>query len=72
MEVIMKVMLVLAALLNIFTTGRALGGMLMMIRALQIILHLPMFRVLFPGNVLMVFTAIRPIIAFDVLDLPFL
>jgi hypothetical protein len=45
--------------------------MLMLIRSLQIILHLPMFFILFPGNVLMVFKAIRPIVAFDILDIDF-
>lgn len=30
-----------------------------------------MFFILFPGNVLMVFKAIRPIVAFDILDIDF-
>ena len=42
--------------------------MIGMIRALQIILHLPMFRILLPGNVTMIFQIIVPVAMFDIVD----
>ena len=42
--------------------------MMFLIRALQIILHLPMFRFLIPSNFSMITEIISPIIMFDVLD----
>ena len=67
----MTVILVLAAVLNIFTTGRAMIAMLMMIRAMQLLFHLPLLRVIFPGNVMMIYNTVRPLVAFEVLDLFF-
>lgn len=61
--------LIVSACINLLITGRALNSMVMLIRSLQIVLHLPMFYVLFPGNVMMVFDAIRPLVAFDLLNL---
>jgi hypothetical protein len=40
----------------------------MMIRSLQIILHLPILKVLVPSNVSMVFGFIIPVVMFDILD----
>ena len=42
--------------------------LMFLIRALQIILHLPMFRFLIPSNFSMFTEVISPIIMFDVLD----
>ena len=47
------------------------GGMeymIGMIRSLQMILHLPMMKIIVPGNVSMLFSAIIPIAMFDVLE----
>lgn len=42
--------------------------MLELIRTLQMILHLPIFRIIIPSNVSQVFSVIIPIAMFDVLD----
>ena len=42
--------------------------MIAMIRSLQMILHLAMYKILLPGNVTMVFSIIIPIVMFDILD----
>jgi len=42
--------------------------MIGMIRSLQMILHLPMMKIIVPGNVSMLFSAIIPIAMFDVLE----
>lgn len=39
-----------------------------MINTLQIILHLPMMTLIFPGNVITIFRLILPIAQFDVLE----
>lgn len=47
------------------------GGMhymLLMMRNLQLLLNLPIMNILFPGNVMMVFSIAMPIVMFDVLD----
>ena len=47
------------------------GGMsymLMMIQSLQLILNYPFVSVIFPGNVMMVYSITIPIIMFDVLE----
>ena len=41
-----------------------------MIRCLQISLHLPMFNIIFPANVMILFTKIIPVVMYDVLDNP--
>ena len=42
--------------------------MITLIRSLQIILHLPLIRILIPSNINMVFSVIIPIVMFDILD----
>mmetsp|Transcript_24944 Transcript_24944/g.38743 ORF Transcript_24944/g.38743 Transcript_24944/m.38743 type:complete len:122 (+) Transcript_24944:2352-2717(+) len=48
-----------------------LGSMeytLMMINSLQLIVHLPVLQVIFPGNMMMFLQIILPIVMFDILD----
>ena len=42
--------------------------MIGLIRALQIILHLPVFKMILPGNVTMIFQLVVPVAMFDILD----
>ena len=53
--------------MTMFLQGSGLY-MLMMIRSLQIVLHLPILKVLVPSNVSMVFGLIVEVVMFDVLD----
>ena len=49
-----------------------MGGaaiMLQYIRALQIILHMPLLSTILPANIMLVFNMIMPVVMFDVLDL---
>ena len=42
--------------------------MMFMIRALQLVLHLPMLQVIIPSNVSMLTEMLSPIVMFDVLE----
>ena len=59
-------------LIGTFVMNQIMSGgyrfMLEMIRSLQLILHLPMLRIVFPANVSSLFSAIVPIAMLDVLD----
>lgn len=66
-EVSLRILLIVTFIMSIFLQGSALYFTLM-IRALQIALHLPLLKVLVPSNVSMVFGYIIPVVGFDVLD----
>mmetsp|Transcript_41185 Transcript_41185/g.62649 ORF Transcript_41185/g.62649 Transcript_41185/m.62649 type:complete len:111 (+) Transcript_41185:3922-4254(+) len=53
--------------LNLFIGG-ALSYMLLFIRSLQLIIHLPIFHVLMPANVILFYKSIMPFAKFDLLD----
>ena len=63
----MKIMLLIAFMLNLVMSS-GMEYMIGMIRSLQMILHLPMMKIIVPGNVSMLFSAIIPIAMFDVLE----
>ena len=42
--------------------------MFIMVRALQIIMHLPIIQVLFPANIMIIIRALFPTIGFDIMD----
>ena len=65
------IILVLSFLMNLLISGRAMHYMIMMIRSLQMILHLPMLQVIFPGNISMMFTIMVPIVMFDIFNADF-
>lgn len=48
--------------------GQAMKFMFIMVRSLQLILHLPILRVIFPANVMMIIKVMIPTVCFDVLD----
>ena len=69
----MKIILVLAIFINIIFSG-ASWHVFTMIRCLQIILHLPMMKTIFPANVSMIFSILVPVVMFEILsdDFPYL
>ena len=63
----MKIMLIATFAMNLVMSG-AMVYMMAMVRSLQMILHLPLFKVILPGNVSMLFEIMIPIVMFDILD----
>lgn len=69
LNALMQGCLVFSVILYLITNGpRAMQFMFIMVRALQMILHLPMMTVLFPANVLTIIEIMIPTIGFDILD----
>lgn len=66
-ELSLKWLLIISFSMNIFLQG-AMYYMSALIRSLQIVLHLPIINIIIPGNVLMTFGYIFPVVMFDVLD----
>ena len=65
----MKGITIIAIAFNlIFGMGGA-TNMLQYIRALQLILHMPLLSTILPANLMMVFNLVMPVVMFDVLDL---
>jgi hypothetical protein len=63
----LKFMFVFTLVLNIFCHG-ALDYMIRVIRSLQMIIHMPMLRIIIPANVIVFYEIIIPIIMFDILE----
>ena len=63
----MKIMLIATFAMNLIMSG-AMVYMIAMVRSLQMILHLPLLKVILPGNVSMLFEIMIPIVMFDILD----
>lgn len=63
----MKIIFLIAFILNLVLTG-GFEYFIMMIRVLQMTLHLPMLQILVPANVIMVFQVIITIAMFDILE----
>ena len=65
----MLALLIVSIVLYVITSGgRAMKFMFIMVRALQIIMHLPIIQVLFPANVMIIIRALFPTIGFDIMD----
>jgi len=47
---------------------QAMRFMFVMMRTLQIIMHLPIMHIIFPANVITLFSALIPTLSFDILD----
>jgi hypothetical protein len=59
----------IALVVNIFLAGAgSLEYLINMINSLQMILHLPMLRIIVPPNVAGFFKVVLPIVMFDVLE----
>ena len=63
----LKTMLLVDFALNFMLSG-AMAFMITLIRSLQMILHLAMYKILLPGNVLMVFSIIIRVVMYDILE----
>jgi hypothetical protein len=65
MKKLMLTILSLGILMNIVGSG-SVEYMILMFRSLQIVLHLPIFRVIFPANALLFFQFSFSVIQFDI------
>ena len=63
----MEIILVFSFILSLFD-GKSLDQLIIFLRSLSIILHIPLTRILVPSNVNMVFSIIIPIVMFDILE----
>jgi len=61
------IMMIGTFLLNIVFSGGMLY-FLTLIRSLQIVLHIPMLKVILPGNVSLFFSQVISVAMFDILD----
>lgn len=69
LEKLMIITLIISILLFFITNGpMPLRYMFIMARSLQLTFHLPMIKVIFPSNVMMMIRIIIPVIGFDVLE----
>ena len=65
----MKGFTIFAIAFNLLFGMGGAANMLQYIRALQLILHMPLLTTILPANIMMVFNMIMPVVMFDVLDL---
>ena len=63
----MKIMLVIVFLLNFVLSG-SMKYMTMLVRFLQIVLHLPLIHISIPGNVISLNKVLIEVAMFDILD----
>lgn len=63
----LKILLVITFVLNILLRGSG-HYFTMLINSLQIVLHLPIIKVIVPANVSMVFSYMIPVVMFDIFD----
>mmetsp|Transcript_27117 Transcript_27117/g.41271 ORF Transcript_27117/g.41271 Transcript_27117/m.41271 type:complete len:244 (-) Transcript_27117:1254-1985(-) len=66
-EASLKLLLVIVFLLNVVLQG-GMRYMLLLIRALQIVLHIPLLRIAVPAHVAKLFSSTISVATFDVLD----
>jgi hypothetical protein len=64
----MKSLFLIAFILNQIVFSGGMKYMMTLIRALQLILHLPMLRIVIPANVATMISIIMPIVMFDILE----
>ena len=68
-ESLMFPMLVISILLYLMTQGgQAANFMFMMVRSLQMIMHLPLFQIIFPANVMTTIQILIPAVSFDIME----
>jgi hypothetical protein len=66
----MKGIMIFSIVINfVLTNGRAIDFYVLMINSLQMVVYLPLLRIVNPGNILMFYQIIRPLVAFDVMEL---
>ena len=65
----MVLFMVVSILLYLMSNGgKAMRFMFIMVRSLQLIMHLPMVQIVFPGNVMMMIGILIPVVGFDILE----
>jgi hypothetical protein len=66
----MKGIMIFSIIINfVLTNGQAIDFYVLMINSLQMVVYLPLLQIVNPGNVLLFFQIIRPLVAFDVMEL---
>lgn len=63
----MKGVLIMSFVLNIVLSG-VMSYMVSWLNSLQMIIHLPMLRYMFPANVSSLYSLIMPVVTFDIID----
>ena len=66
-KVVMQSSILTTVALNVVFQG-ALSLIFGMINSLQLVLHIPIMRIVLPGNLMTVFAVLIPIVMFDVLQ----
>lgn len=65
----MNILLIVSIALYLISNGKlAIRFMFIMVRSLQLIMHLPMMQVIFPGNAMTLIVIVIPVVGFDVLE----
>ena len=65
----MNILLIVSIALYLISNGKlAIRFMFIMVRSLQLIMHLPMMQVIFPGNAMTLIVIIIPVVGFDILE----
>ena len=67
-----EALLIISVIVNLMFNDLTLNYILAMIRALQIVIHLPLMRIYITANLNMVFSILIPIIMFDIMDSDYL
>ena len=66
---LMQTFLIISIVLYILSNGgRAMRFMFIMVRSLQMILHLPIMAIIFPSNAMTIIAILIPIVGFDILE----
>ena len=63
----MKIIFIVSIAMNVIFQG-GMRYYMLLIRILQLILHLPIFHIMVPGNVSMLFQILIPIVTFDIIS----
>ena len=64
----LKYIFIIALMFNVFMNEKMMKYMMFLIRPLQLILHMPLFRIVLPSNFSMLNNIIAPIMMFDILS----
>ena len=67
-----EALLLISVIINLMFNDRTLNYILALLRALQIVIHLPLMRIYITANLNMVFSILIPIIMFDIMDSDYL
>ena len=70
-EVTCLFVLIIVSIVLSFIPGKALIHYIMLVRSLQIIIHLSLMQIIVPSNINMLFQIIFPIISYDIFDTDF-